>query len=186
MNEHIIHNILNDGLSENELKLMSKSATYIFDSSVHSDSGWRFVNITDLVSATKFTSKRTFSAVKYGVSESTSVPFFITSVFNSLAFIQEKWTKAMHLFWLFVLMGQIFLKREASLYVSNLLVPSCFLSLLDLFSFFLSPQNVDRSAFKMTLILGYTVFLLITNGLLPDSSSHTALISMLLLHNDKL
>ncbi|XP_047659634.1 5-hydroxytryptamine receptor 3A-like [Tachysurus fulvidraco] len=123
---------------ENELKLMSKSATFIFDSSVHSDSGWRFVNITDLVSATTFTSKRAFSAVKYG----------------------------------------IFLKREASLYILNLLVPSCFLSLLDLFSFFLSPQNVDRSAFKMTLILGYTVFLLITNDLLPDSSSHTALINV--------
>ncbi|KAK2818109.1 hypothetical protein Q7C36_022042 [Tachysurus vachellii] len=118
--------------------LMSKSATFIFDSSVHSDSGWRFVNITDLVSATTFTSKRTFSAVKYG----------------------------------------IFLKREAILYVLNLLVPSCFLSLLDLFSFFLSSQNVDRSAFKMTLILGYTVFLLITNDLLPDSSSHTALINV--------
>lgn len=83
-------------------------------------------------------------------------------------------------------MAQLFLKREASLYVVNLLVPSCFLSLLDLFSFFLPPENVDRSAFKMTLILGYTVFLLITNDLLPDSASHAALISTSLLYNNTL
>ncbi|KAF4075261.1 hypothetical protein AMELA_G00232570 [Ameiurus melas] len=69
-------------------------------------------------------------------------------------------------------------RREASLYVVNLLVPSCFLSLLDLCSFFLPPHNVDRSAFKMTLILGYTVFLLITNDILPDSSSTTPLINV--------
>ncbi|KAG7315933.1 hypothetical protein KOW79_020799 [Hemibagrus wyckioides] len=123
---------------ENELKLMSKPAAFIFDLSVHSDSGWRFVSVTELISTTTFTSKRTFSSVKYG----------------------------------------ILLKREASLYVVNLLVPSCFLSLLDLFSFFLPPENVDRSAFKMTLILGYTVFLLITNDLLPDSASHAALINV--------
>uniref|UniRef100_I3K1B4 Neurotransmitter-gated ion-channel transmembrane domain-containing protein n=1 Tax=Oreochromis niloticus TaxID=8128 RepID=I3K1B4_ORENI len=30
---------------------------------------------------------------------------------------------------------------------------------VDLFSFVLPPQSVDRSSFKMTLILGYTVFL---------------------------
>ncbi|KAK3511063.1 hypothetical protein QTP70_030106, partial [Hemibagrus guttatus] len=123
---------------ENELKLISKPAVFIFDLSVHSDSGWRFVNVKELVSTTMFTSKRIFSSVKYS----------------------------------------IFLKREASLYVANLLVPSCFLSLLDLFSFFLPPENVDRSAFKMTLILGYTVFLLITNDLLPDSASHAALINV--------
>lgn len=73
---------------------------------------------------------------------------------------------------------QFTIKREASLYVVNLLVPSCFLSLLDMFSFFLPPHNVDRSAFKMTLILGYTVFLLITNDILPASGSKTPLISM--------
>ncbi|XP_017312355.1 5-hydroxytryptamine receptor 3A [Ictalurus punctatus] len=70
------------------------------------------------------------------------------------------------------------IKREASLYVVNLLVPSCFLSLLDMFSFFLPPHNVDRSAFKMTLILGYTVFLLITNDILPASGSKTPLINV--------
>ncbi|KAI9517345.1 hypothetical protein NQZ68_004562 [Dissostichus eleginoides] len=54
-------------------------------------------------------------------------------------------------------------RRRATLYVVNLLIPSCFLITVDLFSFLLPPQTVDRSLFKMTLILGYTVFLLIMN-----------------------
>ncbi|KAI5089923.1 5-hydroxytryptamine receptor 3A-like isoform X2, partial [Silurus meridionalis] len=70
------------------------------------------------------------------------------------------------------------IQREASLYVVNLLVPSCFLSLLDLCSFILPPQNMDRSAFKMTLILGYTVFLIITNDFLPNSVYPTPLINV--------
>uniref|UniRef100_A0A3Q3GSN9 Uncharacterized protein n=1 Tax=Labrus bergylta TaxID=56723 RepID=A0A3Q3GSN9_9LABR len=50
-------------------------------------------------------------------------------------------------------------RRQATLYVVNLLIPSCFLITVDLFSFVLPPKSVDRSLFKMTLILGYTVFL---------------------------
>uniref|UniRef100_A0A3B5ADA4 5-hydroxytryptamine receptor 3A-like n=1 Tax=Stegastes partitus TaxID=144197 RepID=A0A3B5ADA4_9TELE len=63
------------------------------------------------------------------------------------------------------------------MYVVNLLIPSCFLITLDLFSFLLPPQSVDRSAFKMTLILGYTVFLLIMNDLLPVTGNTIPLIS---------
>uniref|UniRef100_A0A672QQ48 Neurotransmitter-gated ion-channel transmembrane domain-containing protein n=1 Tax=Sinocyclocheilus grahami TaxID=75366 RepID=A0A672QQ48_SINGR len=47
---------------------------------------------------------------------------------------------------------------------------------VDLFSFLLPPQNVDRSAFKMTLILGYTVFLLLMNDLLPVTGNTLPLI----------
>uniref|UniRef100_A0A4W6D888 Neurotransmitter-gated ion-channel transmembrane domain-containing protein n=1 Tax=Lates calcarifer TaxID=8187 RepID=A0A4W6D888_LATCA len=50
---------------------------------------------------------------------------------------------------------------------------------VDLFSFLLPPQNVDRAAFKMTLILGYTVFLLIMNDLLPVTGDSTPLINVL-------
>lgn len=63
------------------------------------------------------------------------------------------------------------------MYVVNLLIPSCFLIAVDLFSFLLPPQNVDRSAFKMTLILGYTVFLLLMNDLLPVTGNTLPLIS---------
>ncbi|KAG7274108.1 hypothetical protein CRUP_028816, partial [Coryphaenoides rupestris] len=52
-------------------------------------------------------------------------------------------------------------------------IATCFMIIIDLFSFMLPPQSVDRSSFKMTLILGYTVFLLIMNNLLPVSGSST-------------
>ncbi|KAI3368242.1 hypothetical protein L3Q82_007963 [Scortum barcoo] len=68
-------------------------------------------------------------------------------------------------------------KRRATLYVVNLLIPSCFLITVDLFSFLLPPQSVDRSSFKMTLILGYTVFLLIMNDLLPITGNTIPLIT---------
>ncbi|XP_064190085.1 5-hydroxytryptamine receptor 3A-like [Anguilla rostrata] len=72
----------------------------------------------------------------------------------------------------------VVLRRRATLYVVNLLVPSCFLITVDLFSFLLPPQSVDRSSFKMTLILGYTVFLLIMNDLLPITGNRTPLINV--------
>uniref|UniRef100_A0A8C3G5J1 Neurotransmitter-gated ion-channel transmembrane domain-containing protein n=1 Tax=Cyclopterus lumpus TaxID=8103 RepID=A0A8C3G5J1_CYCLU len=73
---------------------------------------------------------------------------------------------------------QIRVKRRATLYVVNLLIPSCFLITVDLFSFMLPPQNMDRSSFKMTLILGYTVFLLIMNDLLPITGNTIPLINV--------
>ncbi|XP_041791270.1 5-hydroxytryptamine receptor 3A-like [Chelmon rostratus] len=69
-------------------------------------------------------------------------------------------------------------RRRATLYVVNLLIPSCFLITVDLFSFLLPPQTVDRSSFKMTLILGYTVFLLIMNDLLPITGNSIPLINV--------
>nr|XP_019936208.1 PREDICTED: 5-hydroxytryptamine receptor 3E-like [Paralichthys olivaceus] len=76
------------------------------------------------------------------------------------------------------LIFHIRLKRRATLYVVNLLIPSCFLITVDLFSFLLPPQTVDRSSFKMTLILGYTVFLLIMNDLLPITGNSIPLINV--------
>ncbi|XP_028443534.1 5-hydroxytryptamine receptor 3A-like [Perca flavescens] len=70
------------------------------------------------------------------------------------------------------------IRRRATLYVVNLLIPSCFLITVDLFSFLLPPQTVDRSTFKMTLILGYTVFLLIMNDLLPITGNTIPLINV--------
>uniref|UniRef100_A0A3B3HMS4 5-hydroxytryptamine receptor 3A-like n=1 Tax=Oryzias latipes TaxID=8090 RepID=A0A3B3HMS4_ORYLA len=72
----------------------------------------------------------------------------------------------------------IILRRRPTVYVVNLLLPSCFLITVDLFSFLLPPQNTDRSSFKMTLILGYTVFLLLMNDLLPVTGETTPLINV--------
>ncbi|XP_015250247.1 PREDICTED: 5-hydroxytryptamine receptor 3E-like [Cyprinodon variegatus] len=71
-------------------------------------------------------------------------------------------------------------KRHSTMYVVNLLIPSCFLITVDLFSFMLPVQNVDRSLFKMTLVLGYTVFLLSTNDLLPITGNTIPLINVFL------
>ncbi|XP_025754737.1 5-hydroxytryptamine receptor 3C isoform X2 [Oreochromis niloticus] len=70
----------------------------------------------------------------------------------------------------------ISLRRQPMIYVVNLLLPSCFLITVDLFSFILPPNDADRSLFKMTLILGYTVFLLIMNDLLPITENDLPLI----------
>lgn len=72
---------------------------------------------------------------------------------------------------------KLILRRRPFLYVVNLILPSVFLISLDVFSFYLPPQAVDRSAFKMTLILGYTVFLLIMNDLLPETGNDVPILS---------
>ncbi|XDV21959.1 hypothetical protein PO909_026949 [Leuciscus waleckii] len=76
------------------------------------------------------------------------------------------------------LIYHIVLKRRPTLYVVNLLIPSYCLITVDLFSFLLPPQNMDRSAFKMTLILGYTVFLLLMNDLLPVTGNTIPLMNV--------
>ncbi|XP_077137830.1 5-hydroxytryptamine receptor 3A-like [Ranitomeya variabilis] len=72
----------------------------------------------------------------------------------------------------------IIIKRRPGLYVVNLLLPSAFLMLIDIFSFNLPPHGMDRATFKMTLLLGYMVFILIINDLLPATSSGTPLIGI--------
>ncbi|XP_039545761.1 5-hydroxytryptamine receptor 3C [Pimephales promelas] len=76
------------------------------------------------------------------------------------------------------LIVHIVLRRRATLYVVNLLIPSSLLLSLDLFSFLLPLQSVDRASFKMTLILGYTVFLLLMNDLLPVTGNNLPLINV--------
>ncbi|XP_037554140.1 5-hydroxytryptamine receptor 3E [Nematolebias whitei] len=72
----------------------------------------------------------------------------------------------------------VVIRRSPVLYVVNLLIPSSFLMLIDILSFYLPPHSVDRASFKMTLILGYTVFLLIMNDLLPSTANGTPIIGI--------
>ncbi|CAI9558588.1 unnamed protein product [Staurois parvus] len=73
---------------------------------------------------------------------------------------------------------RVVIRRRPILYVVNLLIPSAFLMLIDILSFFLPPHSTDRASFKMTLLLGYTVFLLIMNDLLPSTANGTPLIGI--------
>ncbi|XP_022364271.1 5-hydroxytryptamine receptor 3C-like [Enhydra lutris kenyoni] len=68
------------------------------------------------------------------------------------------------------------IRRRPRLYVINLLVPSGFLVVIDALSFYLPAESETRAPFKMTLLLGYNVFLLMMNDLLPASG--TPLISV--------
>ena len=68
------------------------------------------------------------------------------------------------------------IRRRPTLYAINLLVHSSFLFTIKALSFYLPVESENHASFKMTLLLGYNVFLLMMNDLLPSSS--TSLISM--------
>ncbi|XP_006869863.1 PREDICTED: 5-hydroxytryptamine receptor 3C-like [Chrysochloris asiatica] len=74
------------------------------------------------------------------------------------------------------IMFYVAIRRRPSLYVINLLVPSGFLVAIDALSFYLPAESGNRAPFKITLLLGYNVFLLMMNDLLPASG--TPLISV--------
>ncbi|KAM9224714.1 5-hydroxytryptamine receptor 3C-like [Dugong dugon] len=74
------------------------------------------------------------------------------------------------------IMFYVAIRRRPTLYVINLLVPSGFLVAIDALSFYLPAESENRAPFKMTLLLGYNVFLLMMNDLLPISG--TPLISV--------
>nr|XP_055164325.1 5-hydroxytryptamine receptor 3C-like [Nyctereutes procyonoides] len=75
-----------------------------------------------------------------------------------------------------VKMTRVAIRRRPRLYVINLLVPSGFLVAIDALSFYLPAESENRAPFKMTLLLGYNVFLLMMNDLLPATG--TPLISV--------
>nr|XP_004464641.2 5-hydroxytryptamine receptor 3C [Dasypus novemcinctus] len=74
------------------------------------------------------------------------------------------------------IMFYVAIKRRPRLYVINLLVPSGFLVAIDALSFYLPAESGNRAPFKITLLLGYNVFLLMMNKLLPANG--TPLISV--------
>ncbi|CAK7298386.1 5-hydroxytryptamine receptor 3C [Vulpes lagopus] len=74
------------------------------------------------------------------------------------------------------IMFYVAIRRRPNLYIINLLVPSSFLIAIDALSFYLPAESENRAPFKITLLLGYNVFLLMMNKLLPASG--TPLISV--------
>uniref|UniRef100_H3B718 5-hydroxytryptamine receptor 3A n=1 Tax=Latimeria chalumnae TaxID=7897 RepID=H3B718_LATCH len=81
----------------------------------------------------------------------------------------EVWSKAIF---------KVKIKRRPLLYLVNLVIPSTFLMVIDLLSFYLPIHETDRGTFKMTLLLGYTMFLLIMNDLLPNNAGGTPIIGI--------
>lgn len=68
------------------------------------------------------------------------------------------------------------IRRRPLFYTVNLLLPSVFLMVMDIVGFFLPPDSGERVSFKITLLLGYSVFLIIVSDTLPATAIGTPLI----------
>lgn len=71
---------------------------------------------------------------------------------------------------------QVVIRRRPLFYTVNLLLPSVFLMLMDVVGFHLPPDSGERVSFKVTLLLGYSVFLIIVSDTLPATAIGTPLI----------
>ncbi|XP_069802738.1 5-hydroxytryptamine receptor 3A-like, partial [Dendropsophus ebraccatus] len=72
----------------------------------------------------------------------------------------------------------IIFSRHPIYYFVNLIIPSAFLIILDTISFYIPPESGERVTFKITLILGYSVFLIIVSETLPASAQGTSIIEV--------
>lgn len=77
--------------------------------------------------------------------------------------------------------SQVVIRRRPLFYTVNLLLPSIFLMVMDIVGFYLPPDSGERVSFKITLLLGYSVFLIIVSDTLPATAIGTPLIGDLLL-----
>ncbi|XP_059812836.1 5-hydroxytryptamine receptor 3B [Hypanus sabinus] len=72
----------------------------------------------------------------------------------------------------------IVIRRRPLLYVVSLLLPSIFLMLVDVTSYFLPPGSSGRITFKSSILLGYTVFRMNLHDELPITALRTPLIGV--------
>ncbi|XP_044125224.1 5-hydroxytryptamine receptor 3A-like [Bufo gargarizans] len=66
---------------------------------------------------------------------------------------------------------QMIIKRSPVVYIINLIIPACFMVILDIASMFIQIETGERIGFKITLVLGFSVLLLILNNMLPTSNN---------------
>ncbi|KAG9475140.1 hypothetical protein GDO78_003546, partial [Eleutherodactylus coqui] len=74
----------------------------------------------------------------------------------------EEWSKVIY---------QILIKRAPVLYIINLIIPACLLVLVDVASMFIPMEGGERLGFKVTVVLGFSVLLLILNDFLPNTDT---------------
>ncbi|KAG8437648.1 hypothetical protein GDO86_008386 [Hymenochirus boettgeri] len=74
----------------------------------------------------------------------------------------ETWSKAIY---------QISIRRAPMMYVINLIIPACLLVLVDVASMFIPMAGGERLGFKITVVLGFSVLLLILNDFLPNTDN---------------
>ncbi|XP_066564582.1 5-hydroxytryptamine receptor 3A [Amia ocellicauda] len=72
----------------------------------------------------------------------------------------------------------VLIRRRPLFYTVSLLLPSVFLMVMDIVGFYLPPDSGERVSFKITLLLGYSVFLIIVSDTLPATAIGTPLIGV--------
>ncbi|XP_066442066.1 5-hydroxytryptamine receptor 3A-like [Eleutherodactylus coqui] len=68
------------------------------------------------------------------------------------------------------------MERQGSLYILALIVPSLILMILDILSYYIPKSYNEKVNFKITLLLGLSVIMLLLNDFLPASSDHPPII----------
>ncbi|XP_018425468.1 PREDICTED: 5-hydroxytryptamine receptor 3A-like [Nanorana parkeri] len=63
------------------------------------------------------------------------------------------------------------IRRRPLFYTISLIMPSIFLMVINVAGFYLPPESGERISFKITLILGYSVFLIIVADTLPATGT---------------
>ncbi|XP_075134137.1 5-hydroxytryptamine receptor 3A-like [Leptodactylus fuscus] len=63
------------------------------------------------------------------------------------------------------------LRRRPLFYIVNLILPSILLMIMDIIGFYIPPESGERISFKITLLLGYSVFLIIVSDTLPATGA---------------
>ncbi|XP_075134135.1 5-hydroxytryptamine receptor 3A-like [Leptodactylus fuscus] len=61
----------------------------------------------------------------------------------------------------------IVIKRKPLFYIVNLILPSMLLMIMNIVGFYIPPESGERTSFKVTLLLGYSVFLLVVSENCP-------------------
>ncbi|XP_073513105.1 5-hydroxytryptamine receptor 3A-like [Phyllobates terribilis] len=62
-------------------------------------------------------------------------------------------------------------RRRPLFYIVNLILPSILLMIMDIIGFYIPPECGERISFKITLLLGYSVFLIIVSDTLPATGA---------------
>ncbi|XP_042199768.1 5-hydroxytryptamine receptor 3B [Callorhinchus milii] len=72
----------------------------------------------------------------------------------------------------------VVIRRRPLLYVVSLMLPSIFLMIVDVISYYLPPNSSGRITFKSSILLGYTVFRMNISNDLPATAIQTPLIGV--------
>uniref|UniRef100_A0A8C5R6A6 5-hydroxytryptamine receptor 3A-like n=2 Tax=Leptobrachium leishanense TaxID=445787 RepID=A0A8C5R6A6_9ANUR len=74
------------------------------------------------------------------------------------------------------LIYSIYMKRQPTLYILCLILPTCCLLILDILSYFMPNAYLEKVNFKVTVLLGVSVLSLILNDIIPISSKEAPVI----------